>query len=236
MALLMVLLCVARASAHELLGTEETENYLQQIEALNTAIVKEDSVEKRAEALFALGELIAHVTALLNRDRIAHNGRLGLVSTVLVNELSRRGIDLSWWPEALRYRSYLRPFEQYIALLPQGAKRADALFRILQGRFYDSFLFDPLQPVAGTWPALVAEIEHAKALLTQQPTGQNREETLFILAVDYVRAARQAPDAALQQAYVMQARAALQAFYTAYPDSLRTAAVHMLLEQLPAAK
>jgi len=93
-----------------------------------------------------------------------------------------------------------------------------------------------LQPVAVPWSALVAEIEHAKALLAHYPTYHNREEVLFILAVDYVRAARQAPDAALQQAYVTQARATLQAFHTTYPDSLRTAAAHMLLERLPAAE
>jgi hypothetical protein len=235
-ALLTVWLDVSRTSAHDLLDAEEADRYLQRIDELNAAIIKGDSVEHRAEALFAFGETIAHITVSLNRDLVSHNGELGLVATVLVNEFRRRGIDLSWWPEALRYRSYLRPFEQYVALLPHGAKRAEALFRILQGRFYDSFISDPLQPVTVPWSDLVAEIEHAKALLAHHPTYQNREEVLFILAVDYVRASWQAPDAALRHAYVTQARATLQAFHTTYPNSLRTAAAHMLLERLPTAK
>jgi hypothetical protein len=235
-ALLTVLLCVSRAPAHDLLDAEETERYLRRIDELNAAIIKEGSIAYRAEALFAFGETIAHITASLNRDLLSHNGTLGLVATVLVNELRRRGIDLTWWPEAIRYRSYLQPFEQYIALLPHGPKRTEALFRILQGRFYDSFISDPLQPVTVPWSDLVAEIEHAKALLVHYPTFPNREEVLFILAVDYVRASRQAPDTALRQAYVTQARATLQAFHATYPDSLRTAAAHMLLERLPTAE
>jgi hypothetical protein len=110
-ALLTVLLYVSRASAHDLLDAGEAARYLQRIDELNTAIIKEGSVAHKAEALFA-----------------------------------------------------------------------------------------------------------------HHPTYQNREEVLFILAVDYVRAARQAPDAALQT------------FHTTYPNSLRTVAAHMLLERLPAAE
>lgn len=234
--LLTALLRISWVSAHDLLDAEEAERYLQRIDELNATIIKGDSVVKKAEALFVLGETVAHITTSLNRDLVSHNGELGLVSTVLVNELRGRGVDLSWWPEASRYRSYVQPFEQYIALLPHGPKRAEALFRILQGRFYDSFVSDPLQPVAVPWSALVTEIEHAKALLAHHPTYHNREEVLFILAVDYVRASWQAPDAALRQAYVTQARAALQAFHATYPNSLRTAATRMLLERLPAAE
>jgi hypothetical protein len=235
-ALLTGWLDVSRAPAHDLLNAEEAERSLRRIDELNAAIIKSNAVEQRAEALFALGAIIAHLTTSLNRDVALHNGELGLVATVLVHELSRRGINLSWWPEAIRYRSYVQPFEQYIALLPHGPKRAEALFHILQGRFYDSFISDPLQPMTVPWSALVAEVEYAKALLAHHPTYPNREEVLFILAVDYVRASQQAPDAALQQAYVTQARATLQAFHTTYPNSLRMAAVHMLLERLPAAE
>lgn len=232
-ALLMVWLGVSQAPAHDLLNAEEAERSLQRLDQLNAAIVKGDSVEHRAKALFAFGETIAHLTASLNRDVVAHHGELGLVATVLVNELRRRGIDLSWWPEAIRYRSYVQPFEQYITLLPHGPKRAEALFHILQGRFYDSFISDPLQPVTVPWSALVAEIEHAKTLLAHHLTSPDREEVLFILAVDYARASQQAPDAALRHTYATQARAALQTFQTTYPNSLRTAAAHMLLERLP---
>ena len=92
---------------------------------------------------------------------LAAHGELGLASSVLVNELKARGIELSYWPEAKRYKNYLAPFEQYVALLPQGPKRADALFRILQGRFYDSFMYDPLQPLDLDWPGLVARIKNS---------------------------------------------------------------------------
>lgn len=230
-ALLVVLLGLSPAPAHDLIDAAGIDGHLKRIGELNATIARGGSVEQRADALFALGETVDSITGLLYRDLAAH-GELGLASTLLVNELKARGIELSFWPEANRYKSYLAPFERYVYLLPDGPKRANALFRILQGRFYDSFIYDPLQPVDLDWRGLADRIGGAERFLARYPNDPNREEVEFILAVDYVRAFRKAPDAEAALAYRERARAALAEFRKRYPDSMRAAATVVLMESL----
>lgn len=228
-----VLLCFSQALGHEWIDAEHGAQYLKRIRELNAAIEQESSTEQRGEALVALGETVARIVESLNRDLQSHNGQLGLASTVIVNELKAEGIKLTLWPEAMRYKSYVTPFEQYVALLPEGPRRAEALFRILQGRFYDSFIYDPLQQVYLGWYDLVAQIEEEEAFLARYPGIPYREEVLFILSVDCVRAAHQALDADSKRIYAARARVLLQELFTTYPDSLRASAARMLLQYLP---
>jgi hypothetical protein len=51
--------------------------------------------------------------------------------------------------------------------------------------------------------------------------------------VHYVQAARRGPDAATRAAYAGRARTAAAGFRTRYPESMRVAAVDVLLESLP---
>ncbi|MFQ5954766.1 MAG: hypothetical protein ACE5JZ_06870 [Kiloniellales bacterium] len=234
-ALFAVLLGSAPASPHEAIDGQTMDRFLARITALEAAIAARDSVDAEAEAVYALGETLARITELLNRDLAMHGGRAGLVATVLVSELRGRGIDLSFSPAANRYQSHLEPFERYLALAPAGARRADALFRLLQGRFYDSFVSDPLQPLDMDWPGLMAQIEAAESFLARYPEHQHQEEATFILAVGYVRAFRAAPDGATAGLYRRRARAALTAFQDTYPGSLRAAAARALMQGLPTA-
>ncbi len=228
-----ILLGSAPAAPHEAIDAETTEGFLNRIAALNAVIASGESAEKEAEAFYALGEMVARITELLNRDLVMHGSELGLASTVLVSELKAGGIALSFWPAANRYRSYLEPFEEYVALAPGGAKHADALFRILQGRFYDSFVSDPFRLLELDWAGLVAQIDAAEAFLSRYPDHTDKEEALFILAVDYVRAFREASDAELARRYRERSREALTEFQDTYPDSLRAVAAQVLMESLP---
>ena len=230
---LLVLLFFYQALGHELVDAERAGIYLKRIREQNAAMAHGSSVEQRAEAHFALGETVVRIVEFLNRDLMSHHGELGLANTMIVNELKAQGIELTMWPEAMRYKSYVKPFEQYVTLLPEGSRRAEALFRIFQGRFYDSFIYDPLQPIDLDWPDLVVRIKEEEAFLARYPDFRNREEVHFILAADYVRAARQALDDKSRMIYVARAQVVLQEFFTAYPNSLRATAVQMLLESLP---
>ncbi len=227
--------CLSPASAHELIDAEGAEGYLNRAGNLSAVIATAESAGNKAQALYALGEMIDRITDLLNRDLGSH-GELGLATTVLVNELKGHGIALSFWPEANRYTSYLAPFERYVALHPEGPRGADALFRVLQGRFYDSFVYDPFQPVGLDWRGIVAQTEDAQDFLALYPDYPNKEEAFFILAVDYARAAREAPDGELARVYRGWARATLKEFHETYPDSLRAAAARALLQSFPAAE
>lgn len=231
-----VLLCFSQALGHEPVDAERAGIYLKRIREQKAAMAQGNSVEQRAEAQFALGETVAQIVESFNRDLMSHHGELGLANTVIVHELKAQGIELALWPEAMRYHSYVKPFEQYVALSPEGPRRAEALFRIFQGRFYDSFIYDPLQPVDLDWLDLVVQIKEVEAFLAHYPDFHNREETHFILSVDYVRAARQALDANSRMIYAARAQVVLQEFFTAYPGSLRETAAQMLLERLPSVK
>lgn len=233
-AVIAVSIGVPPASAHEVLDAESAGRFPEKIERLNAVVAKGESAEERAEALYTLGQTVDRITDLLNRDLGSH-GELGLATTVLVNELKGHGIALSFWPEANRYKSYLAPFERYVALHLEGPRGADALFRVLQGRFYDSFVYDPFQLVGLDWRGIVAQTEDAQDFLALYPDYLNKEEAFFILAVDYARAAREAPDGELARAYRGRARATLKEFHETYPDSLRAAAARALLQSLPAA-
>jgi hypothetical protein len=231
-ALAVAILGSTPAVPHQALDGEAVDAFLARVTALNAAVA---AGETRAETTYQLGETVARIIDLLNRDRAMHGGESGLISTVLVNELKGRGIDLSFSPAAARYRSYLAPFESYLALAPTGERRADASFRLLQGRFYDSFVSDPFRWLDLDWPGLVAQIEAARAFVAAYPDHADKEEALFILAVDLVRAVRAAPDADAARRYREPARAALTAYRDGHPDSLRAVAVRELLRSLPAA-
>jgi len=230
---LLVLLFFYQALGHEMIDAERAGIYLKRIREHNAAMAHGRSVEQRAEAHFALGETVARIVEFLNRDLTSHHGELGLANTMIVHELKAQGIELTMWPEAMRYKSYVKPFERYVALLPEGPRRAEALFRIFQGRFYDSFIYDPLQPIDLDWLDLVVRIKQEEAFLERYPDFRNREEVHFILAADYVRAARQALGANSRMTYAARAQVMLQEFLTAYPNSLRATAAQMLLESLP---
>lgn len=220
------------AAPHQALDGEAMDAFLARVTALNAAVA---AGETRAETTYQLGETVARIIDTLNRDIAMHGGETRLVSTVLVNELKGRGIDLSFSPAATRYRSYLAPFERYLALAPTGDRRADAWFRLLQGRFYDSFVSDPFRWLDLDWPGLVAQIEAARAFVAGYPEHRHKEEALFILAVNLVRAVRAAPDVDTARRYRERARAALSAYRDGHADSLRAVAVRELLRSLPPA-
>ena len=223
----------AMAGAHEPLAPEEAETILTRIIELRAAAAGGGAVAERAEAIFALGEAVERVRAELNRDLLAHGGDLGLATSVLARELSRRGIALVHSAPTKRYKAFLAPYESYLALLPEGPRASAAIFRILSGRFYDSFAGNPFRLIDLDWPGLEAQIARAEDLLERHPEHGEREETLFILGVDCVRAARLAPDPSSTKRYAARARAVLTAFQDAYPESLRAITARTLLKKLP---
>ncbi|MFQ5551482.1 MAG: tol-pal system YbgF family protein [Gemmatimonadales bacterium] len=221
-----------RALAHELLDAEESTRFVERISKFNAVIAASESLEERTAALYDLGETLFRVTELLNRDLAFHGGQFGLISQVLFAELERRGIAFAFCDAAKRYRSYLAPFKEYLATAPEGPRASDAMFRVLYGRFYDSFIYDPMQPLQLDWGGLLNQIEMAESLISRYPDHGDSEEARFILAVEYARAARTAPDADGKKVFFERAQTALRTFVDAYPESLRAAAARVLLESL----
>jgi hypothetical protein len=233
-ALVAAVLTLSGARAHDPIGSGEAQALLDRVSALGAVAGAEGPARERGEALYALGLAVARIRDELNRDLAMHRGRLGLVSALLERELAARGVTLELSPAANRYKSYLEPFENYLVLAPGGPEFADAQFRVLSGRFYDSFVSDPFRPLDLDLSALVAQMVRAEALLRRYPDHPEREEVLFILAVDRMRTVKAAADAASADHYLRLARAALDELERSDPDGMRALAVRMLLESLTA--
>jgi hypothetical protein len=228
---LLLGLWTALAPAHDLITSESAERYLTQIKHDVHVIEAKAPAAARAEANFSIGRSLNEIRELLNRDLAAHGRLQGLPTEYLVREANRLGAGFEIDPTSGRFLAITRYYEQSVKLQPNGPHAADALFGMLQGSFYDSFDTDPLTSKQ-TWPALRAQIAIGQALEKQAPSYPQMEEAQFILAVLYTRAARIAPDPAIAADHARRARTAASQFQARYPDSLRAAAVPLLVESL----
>ena len=222
-----VLLAAAPAAAHDLITAESAERYLQQARSWHALAASPAPAAQRAEAQYRIGVMLDEIRELLNRDIAAHGVVQGLPSGYLVAELQRQGSALAWAEKRRRYGTNTRYFEQALALAPRGAHAKDAGWRLLQGRFYDSFDSDPL---AGDepWPRLAEQLALARDLAVGGLQGDAREEAEFIAAILHARANLSAPDAAARRDHGRRAREASLAFETRHPDSLRSALMPVL--------
>ena len=229
----MLLACLsAPALAHDLITGEAAERYLLQADEQLEMLDARRSAAQRAQASYALGRMLDEIRDLLNRDLATHGRVQGLPTQRLVAELDARGLTLRVSPRLGRFPANLRYYREALRLSPEGPRAADAAFALLQGYFYDSFRDDPLQPLDRSWSELEEQIGVGERFLERAPQHPGREEGEFIVLVHYVRAARDAPDAASRTRYARRAREAAERFEARYPDSMRAAALPVLLERL----
>lgn len=228
------LLCalVAPAGSHDLITVESAQRYLAQADQHVEALGSQQAAAKRAEASNALGRMLDEIRDLLNRDLAAHGRVQGLPTSHLVHELDQRGLALRIDPRLGRFPANLGYYRESLRLAPDGAHAGEASFRLLQGYFYDSFRDDPLQPREQSWTQLEGQIRLGERFLDRNPTHPEREEAEFIVLTHYMQAARSAPDASSRSGYARRSALAGKAFVSRYPDSMRAAAVPVLLEQL----
>ena len=217
-AVLGALLAAAPLAAHDLITPEAATRYLQDADKWLAA-------QRRADAQYRLGAMLDEIRVLLNQDIAAHGKVQGLPSSYLVEELARRGAPLHYSQLKRRYVFIETYFAEALRLDPG---HAEARFRLLQGGFQESYDEDPL---AWHGDALASHIALAEELLALHPAHERREETEFIAAILYTRAAR-----AGSAAYAAKAREAIAAFEQRYPGSLRAAAMPVLREAIKIAK
>ena len=221
------------AQAHDLIDADSAERYLAQASRELAVIQSTQRPQARADASYALGRMLDEIRDLLNRDVAAHGRIQGLATEYLVRELAKKGLALEVKSGLGRYPANIAFYRQALKSSPDAPHAADAMFAWLQGAFYDSFDADPLQPRAQPWGELLEQIALAERLVKRAPAYPDIEEAKFILAVLYTRAARSAPDRKLAAQYAERARTGARDFQSLYPDSLRTAAMPVLLEALP---
>lgn len=222
----------ALAAAHDLITDGAAERYLAQAGAQLAMLDARQPTAQRAQASYALGRMLDEIRDLLNRDLATHGRVQGLATQRLVAELDARGLPLRVSPQLGRFPANLAYYREALRLSPDGPRAADAASALLQGYFYDSFGDDPLQPRDQSWSRLEEQIGIGERFLERAPRHAEREEGEFIVLVHYIQAARSAPDAAARTQYARRARQAAERFAARYPDSMRTAALPVLLERL----
>jgi hypothetical protein len=226
-------LCCSLAWAHDLITAEAAERYLAQAAENRKILRSKAPAAQRAQASYAQGAMLDEIRDLLNRDIASHGKVQGLPSEYLVASLTAGGSPLAATPATVRFPANLDYYREALRLAPDGPSAADASLRLLQGYFYDSFSDDPLAPHAQSWAQLQEQMRTGERFQQRYPAHPGREEVDFIVAVHYLQAARAAPDARERQSYSQRARAALSAFQQRYPESMRVAAVEVLMEQAP---
>ena len=231
--LLTLLLCSASlARAHDLITAESAERYLAEAQQRMDTVRSRQPASQRAEAATRLGRMLDEIRDLLNRDLEAHGRVQGLSTEYLVRELKTKGLSLEISPALARFPANVSWYREALRLSPDGPHAADASFGWLQGEFYDSFDADPLRPRQPSWPGLQEQIALGERTVRLAPQHPESEEAKFILAVLYTRAVRLAPDRKTGEQYADRARASIAEFQTRYPESLRVAAIPILLQNL----
>ena len=224
------------AGAHELLTAESVQAYLVRVADLQKTLAAGNAGDARAQASLQLGQTLDEIRELLNRDLEAHGKVQGLPSSVLMSELTAQGAPLAFSARTNRFTANLPYFRDALRWAPSGPIAAEASFQLLKGVFYDSFGDDPLQPVSQTHAQLTEQIRLGEALRRDFARHAQREETLFILAIHYLQAAREASEAKARTRFLRDARELVAEFVKIYPDSLRAATLIALLERASGSK
>jgi hypothetical protein len=219
--------------AHDLITGESAQRYLEQADAQLSILRSRQAAQARAQASYALGRMLDEICELLNRDLAAHGKLQGVATEYLVRELRARKIELAVSSALRRFPANVDYYREALRLSPDGPLAGEAMLELLRGEFYDSFRDDPLQPLGPS--RAVEQIALGERFLARYPEHLGREEAQFIVLVHLVRTARSAPDAPARATYRNRARQAAREFNARYADSMRAAAVPVLLEALPAA-
>lgn len=230
--LIIALLCARVVWAHDLITAESAERYLAEGQQNLDAWRAGQTALLRADAAARLGRMLDEIRDLLNRDLDAHGSVQGLPTQYLVRELKKKGLALEPSPALGRYPANVGWYREALRLAPDGPHAAEACFGYLQGEFYDSFDADPLRPRHQGWNELQEQIALGERTVKLRPAPPATEEAKFILAVLYTRAVRIAPDRKTRDQYSERARAAIAEFRSRYPESLRVAALPILLENI----
>jgi hypothetical protein len=221
------------AAAHDFITAESAEKYLAQAATFSQNLKSTAPAPEKAESAYQLGRMLDEIREFLNRDMAAHGSVQGLPSNRLVAELKVRGTPLAQDPKG-RYLANLNYYRDALKHAPRGTRESDALYRLVQGYFYDSFEDDPLKPKSQSWAQLEEQIALAERLQSRSAQHVDLEEANFILLIHYVQAARFTPEGAKR--YAGKAHAAITAFQLRYPESLRAAAMPVMLEALQSAR
>ena len=232
LAALFFLLWMSTAPAHESVTADAVKTWLARAEALQKKLASNPAREPAAQASLELGILLDDISELFNSDIESHGRVQGLASTVLMGELTARGLALAFSDRTHRFATQTRYYQDALEWTPTGPGAAEAAFRLVKAHFYESFDADPLQS-AGQTPARLAEQMRLAETWRHRVSGAERQqEMLFILAIHTMQAAGVARAGRERAGLEQKAGGLVEEFLKNYPDSLRATTLTALRERM----
>lgn len=229
----LLLLALAQACipahAHDAIGADARKAYLQKLESLQRTARSPAPAAERAAALVETGLTLDEIRGLLNEDIISHGRTQGLETSILVEQLNAGPHRMQVSPQTRLYLASERPYRDALALAPRGPLAPLARYMLMKNQFYDSFVDDPLRPVAQDKATLLEMIGFGEALRSARDPAIDAEEVHFILALNCLRArqsgAMPAADSGRRFADL------LKTFRARWPSSLKLATLEALAPQ-----
>ena len=213
--------------AHDLITAESAQIYLGHAADWHELAGSAAQRGERAQAYLNIGEMLDEIRALLNRDLAVHGKVQGLASAYLVAGLERVGTPLTYSSS----RNYFTANSDYYRMaleLGLGEQPAQlARLGLLRGEFYDNVSGNLLESSL-TGQQLEEQIAVAEALMNDDLSEPDMEETRFIATILFAQAANAAPHGRQQSVYRDQALVLAAEFRRDYPDSLRAAAIEVV--------
>lgn len=229
---------IAPASAHDAIGADARQAYLQKLDRLQRTAQSPASASVRAAAWVEAGRTMDEIRTLLNEDIASHGRTQGLETSILINQLNATPWRLQLSAQTRLYVANQRPYRDALALDPNGTHAPLARFMLLKNQFYDSFTEHPLKTTGQDKATLLEMIEHGEWLRNSRHAGSSggssgvsdsaidSEEVHFILGIHYL----QARDTGALPAATCTTRFSelLNIFRKRWPSSLKLATLEAL--------
>jgi TolA-binding protein len=217
---LLVALTAAPLRADIILSSTGLNNTLKTMERLQRQMTG-GAESERAEALFALATEADALAALLNDEVAAHGSQEKLLIDLAVSRTGELGVALAYNRDKKKFFYDNAGFRDYVATFPRGQRAAEALFKVLEGEFFQSSQADTA--------AVGASADRKAAFLARYPSFPRNSEVSLMLSIDYrdlYRSYQESGDARARDKYLVLTRRQLRATSRKYPqtDEARIAA------------
>ena len=166
----------------------------------------------QADAWFQIGSEADGLTSLINDEVAAHGSQEKPLIDLAVSRTGELGVAIAYDAGKKKFFYDNAAFRQYLALMPRGARAADATFTLIEGDFFQSQATD----AAGLLPGA----QRKRDFLRQYPKYFNAVEVHLMLSVDYrdlFRHYQSANDVANRDRYRALTRQQLRALMKTFP-------------------
>ena len=131
----------------------------------------------QADAWFEIGIAADALTSLINDEVAAHGSQEKPLIDLAVSRTGELGVAIRYDAGKKKFFYDNAAFRHYLARMPRGARAADAMFKLIEGDFFQSLATD----AAGLLPGA----QRKRDFLRQYPKYANAVEVHLMLSVDY---------------------------------------------------